>query len=100
MILTGDNFVLTGTGATAVEAEMSQPSKRFVLPYEPEYTAHRTDSRIGRAGQLHRSVRRRVAGPALVPDGTDDAPALDGSLPGNSSSRAELLPSEHLPPRR
>jgi hypothetical protein len=56
---------------------MSRPSRRFVLPYEPEYTAHRTDSRVGRAAQLHRFARRIVAGPALVPDcDVDSKPGL------------------------
>ena len=34
------------------EADMSRPSRRFVLPYEPEYTAHRTDRRMERIMQL------------------------------------------------
>lgn len=46
---------------------MSRPSKRFVLPYEPEYTVHRTDRRAGRALQLRRLVRRQVVSPGLVP---------------------------------
>ena len=80
---------------------MSRPSKRFVLPYEPEYTAHRTDTRIGRAGRLHRCARRLVAGPALVPDhDVDSKPALKGPSPGNPSRAVELERSVSFPQRR
>jgi hypothetical protein len=79
---------------------MSRPFKRFVLPYEPEYTAHRTDSRVARAGQVHRSVRRSVAGPPLVPHDAGNEPAPDGPFPGNSIRAVELSPGERFPPRR
>ena len=46
---------------------MSRHSKRFVLPYEPEYTAHRTDRRMERAMQLHKLARQSVMSPSLVP---------------------------------
>jgi hypothetical protein len=78
---------------------MSQPSKRFVLPYEPEYTAHRTDRRVGRTAQLHRSPRR-VAGPALVPDDVDNEPALDGTARRKSNRAVGLERSEGFPPQR
>ncbi len=78
---------------------MSQPSKRFVLPYEPEYTAHRTDSRIGRTAQLHRSARR-VTGPALVPNDVDNEPVLDGTARRKSSQAVGLAHSEGFPPQR
>lgn len=63
-----------GWGPMIREAYMSQPSRRFVLPYEPEYAAHRTDRRIERAMQLHRLARRHVMSPSLVPN----ASAADG----------------------
>jgi len=50
------------------EVDMSRPSKRFVLPYEPEYTAHRTDPDMERVMQLHRLGRQRLMSPSLVPD--------------------------------
>jgi len=49
------------------EADMLRPSKRFVLPYEPEYTAHRADRRMIRAGELHRAAQQRTMAPAFVP---------------------------------
>jgi hypothetical protein len=65
------------------ETDMSRPSKRFVLPYEPEYTAHRTDWRTKRAMQLHRLARRQhVMRPGLAPN----APA-GKSVVGNGSTR-------------
>jgi hypothetical protein len=80
---------------------MSRPSKRFVLPYEPEYTAHRTDGRVGRAGQLHRLARRLVAGPTLVPEHVVDGKvALKGPSPGNPSRAVELERSVSFPRRR
>ncbi|HEY7229028.1 MAG TPA: hypothetical protein VH558_01520 [Pseudolabrys sp.] len=57
---------------------MSLPSKRFILPYEPQYTAHRTDSRVSRTMRLHR-VAQRVTGPSLVPDAGGDSTS-DGGL--------------------
>lgn len=74
----GDDFRGV-SGSMTAEADMPRPARRFVLPYEPEYTAHRTDSRISRAMQLHRTVQR-VAGPNLVPDADGD-PISDGALP-------------------
>ena len=70
------------------EADMSRPSKRFVLPYEPEYTAHRTDRRISRAMQLHRPAQS-VAGPSLVPDAGGDPVSDEGlrRLKGCSAER-------------
>jgi hypothetical protein len=35
-----------------IEADVSRPSKRFVLPYEPEYPAHRRDDRVSRITKL------------------------------------------------
>lgn len=80
---------------------MSRPSRRFVLPYEPEYTAHRTDSRDGRAVQLRKFARGRVTGPVLVPDhGVDNEPALKGLSPANPRRAFELERSERFPPQR
>ena len=70
-----------------IEADMSRPSQRFVLPYEPEYTAHRTDRRARRATQLHRLVRRNVVSPGLVPD-----VCAGQSAAGNGSSRPNRAP--------
>jgi hypothetical protein len=79
---------------------MSPPSKRFVLPYEPEYTAHRTDCRVGRAVQLHSWTRRRMAGPALAPQDADNEPAFGGTLRRKAGQSVELEPDESFPPRR
>jgi hypothetical protein len=78
---------------------MSRPSKRFVLPYEPEYTAHRS-SRVARSGQPHRSARRWVAGRALVPCGPDNEPGLDGASARKSNPAVELGRGESFPLRR
>ena len=43
-------------------------SKHFVLPYEPDYTAHRTDDHIRRVTELHLKARELVPGPSLVPE--------------------------------
>ena len=63
------------------EIDMSRPSKRFVLPYEPEYTAHRTDRHLERIMQLHRLGRQYVMSPGLIPN-----PAAGGAGPGGSST--------------
>jgi hypothetical protein len=60
---------------------MSRPSKRFVLPYEPEYTTHRTDRHLERIMQLHRLGRQRLMSPSLVPH----ASAGEGG-PGDSAT--------------
>lgn len=39
----------------------------FVLPYEPEYTAHRDDERACRVTKLHLKAREYVQGPAIAP---------------------------------
>jgi len=65
---------------------MSRLSKRFVLPYEPEYTAHRTDPRTGRAMQLHRLARQPVMSPSLVPD----------SCAGEFAARSSLIRHDHI----
>ena len=67
---------------------MSRPSKRFVLPYDPEYTAHRTDSRTIRTMRLHRTAQR-AAGPSLVPADTDGEAAADGPLRRTEPRRVE-----------
>jgi hypothetical protein len=53
------------------KADMSRPSKRFVLPYESEYTAHRNDERASRMMWLRRKAREHVKGPAIMPDLAD-----------------------------
>jgi hypothetical protein len=67
-------------GAMTIEADMSRPSKRFVLPYEPEYTAHRTDRRVGRTMRLHRIAAQGVPGPSLVPAEMGHERAADSTL--------------------
>lgn len=54
---------------------MSRPSKRFVLPYEPEFTAHRTDRRMERSMRLHKLAREHVISPGLVPHAAVAEPA-------------------------
>ena len=66
---------------------MSRPSKRFILPYEPEYTVHRTDRRAGRAMQLRRLVRRHVISPGLVPGA-----GAGESAAGDETSRRDQAP--------
>jgi hypothetical protein len=39
--------------------------KHFVLPYEPEYAAHRRDDRVGRVIRLHLNLRES---PSLAPE--------------------------------
>lgn len=63
----------------SAKPHMSGPSKRFILPYEPEYTGHRSDSRTHRAAQLHRSARRRGAAPALASRDSDNGNARDAT---------------------
>lgn len=71
----------------AAEADMSRPSKRFVLPYEPEYTAHRTDRRTERAMQLRQLGRQHVMSPGLVPRASEGRSAA-----GNGSTRHDRAP--------
>lgn len=47
---------------------MQNRSRRFVLPYEPDYTAHRNDKRARRVTKLHRKVRKQVLAPAIAPE--------------------------------
>lgn len=47
---------------------MKDRSRHFVLPYEPEYTAHRTDDQARRVTELHLKAREPVAGPPLAPE--------------------------------
>jgi hypothetical protein len=54
-----------------LEAGMPNRSKRFVLPYEPEYTAHRNDEQISRVTKLHLKAREYVQGPAIAPELAD-----------------------------
>jgi hypothetical protein len=73
-----ERFLAVGNKA---EANMSTRSKRFVLPYEPEYTAHRDDERACRVTQLHRKAREQ-AGPAIVPELDEmDGRDVDRNLP-------------------
>lgn len=58
---------------------MPDHSKHFVLPYEPDYTAHRTDAGVRRVVELHLKARGLVLGPPLAPelaelDGSDETP--------------------------
>ena len=71
-----------------LEAAMPNRSKRFVLPYEPEYAAHRNDEQISRVTKLHLKAREYVRGPAIAPelaDMEDADPAHD--LPRLGSAR-------------
>jgi len=54
---------------------MPDRSKQFILPYEPDYTAHRTDEQTRRITELHLKARDPVPGPSLAPDLGE----LDGS---------------------
>ena len=47
---------------------MPDPSKHFVLPYEPNYTAHRTDDHARRVTELHLKAREPLHGPSLAPE--------------------------------
>lgn len=47
---------------------MQDRSKHFVLPYEPDYTAHRTDEHARRVTELHLKAREPVTGPPLAPE--------------------------------
>jgi hypothetical protein len=81
----------------AAEADMSRPSKRFVLPYEPEYTAHRTDGRAAKQGS---AAQRAVAEFALVRRDSDGGLALDGALRRKASRAVKLERSETFPRQR
>ncbi len=60
---------------------MSTHCKRFVLPYEPEYTAHRDDERACRVTQLHLKAREQAV-PALMPELAEmDGPDLERNRP-------------------
>jgi hypothetical protein len=48
----------------------------FILPYEPEYTAHRTSKRQARnAGMLARLHMNALQSPSIAPDWPDLDPA-------------------------
>jgi len=82
------------TGTMTAETDMSRPSKRFVLPYEPEYTAHRTDRHMERVMQLHKLSRLRDVSPSLVPcAAAADSAAGDGST--DPDRALELQPFPH-----
>jgi hypothetical protein len=55
------------------EVDMPRPFKRFVLPYESEYTAHRDDERTSQVTRLRLKAREYVRGPAIMPDLADMA---------------------------
>lgn len=82
----------------STEARMSRPSKRFVLPYEPEYTAHGGDSPIGRARRPPRARQR--TGTVLTPGESQAGPAVDATLRRNKGRAVERERSENLPPHR
>ena len=47
----------------------SREPKRFVLPYEPDYTAHQSGDRVyRRATHLDLHPREQVFGPPLAPE--------------------------------
>lgn len=73
------------------EADMLRPSKRFVLPYEPEYTAHRTDRHMELVMHLHRLGRQRDLGPKLIPT----ASAAVSAAGDGSTQALELQRSPH-----
>lgn len=50
---------------------MPDRSKHFVLPYEADYTAHRTDDHARRVTELHLKAREPLLGPSLVPELAD-----------------------------
>jgi hypothetical protein len=50
---------------------MPDRSKHFVLPYEPDYAAHRTDDQTRRVTKLHLKAREPVPGPSLMPELAD-----------------------------
>jgi hypothetical protein len=62
----------------------SREPKRFVLPYEPEYTAHRSDDRVCRTTHLHLHQREQVFGPPLAPE-----------LPGSDRSDSKKKLQNH-----
>ena len=69
---------------------MLDRSKHFVLPYEPGYTAHRTDDRTRRVTELHLKARELVSGPSIVPnlaelDEFDNSQATHANRPVRSS---------------
>jgi len=78
------------------EADMSQPSKRFILPYEPEYTAHRTDRHLERIMQLHRLERQRMTSPSLVPHAcAGEAGPGDGSTAHGRALEPQRFPHRY-----
>jgi hypothetical protein len=46
--------------------------KHFILPYEPEYIAHRSDERVSRVTRLHLNVRNLASGPSIAPELEDE----------------------------
>jgi len=50
---------------------MADRSKHFILPYEPDYTAHRSDDHTRRVTELHLKAREPMPGPSLVPEITE-----------------------------
>lgn len=63
------------------EAGVPNRSKRFVLPYEPDYTAHRNNERASRVAQLHLKAREQVLAPAIAPKLSDlNDQELEGEL--------------------
>lgn len=56
-----------GMGMT-LEVVMPNWPKRFVLPYEPDYTAHRSEKQASRVTRLHLKAREKVQGPPIAPE--------------------------------
>jgi hypothetical protein len=49
--------------------------KHFALPYEPEYTAHRSDDHVRRVTRLHLNLRESVVAPSIVPQAPKIGPS-------------------------
>ena len=70
----------------SIEADVSRPSKRFVLPYEPEYMAYRRDDRVSRAAKLHPRLRDEDFSPPIKPG---------LSPPGRPAGEQKLQSADH-----
>jgi hypothetical protein len=55
-------------GKTNIEADGSRASKRFVLPYEPEATAHPSNQQTSRTAKLQLRSRVGESSPPITPE--------------------------------
>ena len=62
---------------------MVSAKRPFILPYEPEYTAHRTVRRQRRKARLfmHLHMNALHESPSIAPELPDDDRALPAALP-------------------